>query len=93
MTGAAGFIGSHLCERLVADGHTVVGVDGFIPYYPRAIKEDNIRKLAGSDRFEFKEADLRVADLSSLVHDADVVVHMAAMAGSASWDAFDDYVT
>ena len=39
VTGAAGFIGSHLCERLLQLGHRVVGVDAFIPYYPRPIKE------------------------------------------------------
>ena len=42
VTGAAGFIGSHLCERLLRDGHHVVGVDAFVPYYPRPIKEANL---------------------------------------------------
>ena len=48
ITGAAGFIGSHLCERLLRDGHEVVGVDAFLPYYPRAVKERNLAaKWAG----------------------------------------------
>ena len=45
VTGAAGFIGSHLCEALIAEGNSVVGVDAFIPYYPRAIKEGNLTTL------------------------------------------------
>ena len=43
VTGAAGFIGSHLCERLLRDGHSVRGIDAFIPYYPRAVKESNLQ--------------------------------------------------
>ena len=42
VTGAAGFIGSHLCERLLLDGHTVRGLDSFVPYYPRSVKEINL---------------------------------------------------
>ena len=45
VTGAAGFVGSHLCEQLIAKGHHVVGVDAFIPYYPRARKEQNLSAL------------------------------------------------
>jgi nucleoside-diphosphate-sugar epimerase len=45
VTGAAGFIGSHLSERLISDGHDVVGVDAFIPFYPREIKERNIARV------------------------------------------------
>ena len=42
VTGAAGFIGSHLCEALLAAGHEVVGIDNFDPFYPRAVKERNL---------------------------------------------------
>ncbi|HET8631054.1 MAG TPA: NAD-dependent epimerase/dehydratase family protein [Thermomicrobiales bacterium] len=92
VTGAAGFIGSHLCERLIADGHEVVGLDAFVPYYPPEIKERNLADLRAEPRFRFVEADLRDADLLPLVADVDAVVHEAAMAGSASWDQFDLYV-
>lgn len=93
VTGAAGFIGSHLCERLLEDGHDIVGVDMFHPFYSREIKERNLQQLRCSDRFQLIEADLRDTNLVDLVQDADVVVHMAAMAGAASWAVFDDYVT
>ena len=92
VTGAAGFIGSHVCERLVADRHDVVGLDAFIPYYPREIKEANLTALGDEPRFRFVEADLREDDLTALVADCDVVLHLAAMAGPASWDQFDLYV-
>jgi nucleoside-diphosphate-sugar epimerase len=93
VTGAAGFIGSHVCERLVAEGHEVIGLDAFIPYYPRAIKEANLRQLHDERHFRFVEADLRHDDLSDLVADMDAVIHLAAMAGPASWDQFDLYVS
>ncbi len=57
VTGAAGFIGSHLCERLLAAGHSVAGMDAFIPYYPRPIKEANLAALEkSSSSFTFYEA-------------------------------------
>ncbi len=94
VTGAAGFIGSHLCERLIADGHDVVGIDAFIPYYPRAIKERNLAGLRQSARFRFHEADLRTAELTPLIHRAGAVVHLAAMAGLLrSWQEFESYMT
>jgi nucleoside-diphosphate-sugar epimerase len=92
VTGAAGFIGSHLCERLLRDGHEVVGLDAFIPYYPRAIKEHNLAGARAHPRFRFAEADLRNAPLDALVDGAEVVFHLAAMAGlNRSWVDFDSY--
>jgi len=94
VTGAAGFVGSHLCERLLAEGNTVLGIDAFIPYYPRPLKERNLTGLLASPHFAFHEADLRSANLAPLLENADLVFHTAAMAGLLkSWQQFDDYMT
>src|SRR5215469_5451296 len=53
VTGAAGFIGSHLCEELLRNGHEVVGIDAFIPYYDPAVKRRNLTALEGQPRFHF----------------------------------------
>lgn len=92
VTGAAGFIGSHLAERLACDGHVVTGLDAFIPYYPRQTKERNLQGPRGYRNFTFVEADLRTADLVPLVSQHDAVIHAAAMGGTAkSWQQFDQY--
>ncbi len=94
VTGAAGFIGSHLCAALLADGHAVVGLDAFIPYYPRPLKERNLAPLQVRPGFTFVEADLRTDHLEPLLEGADAVVHLAAMAGLVrSWQEFDSYMT
>lgn len=94
VTGAAGFIGSHLCEALVAEGHQVVGLDAFIPYYPREVKEDNLEWLLEQSRFAFYELDLRTDDLSAALDGVEVVFHIAAMGGLLlSWTNFDLYMT
>jgi nucleoside-diphosphate-sugar epimerase len=95
VTGAAGFVGSHLCEALLARGDDVVGVDCFTPYYDRATKEANVAGLRGAGaRFELVEADLRDADVGALLDDVDVVFHQAAQPGvRLSWsDGFGTYV-
>jgi len=58
VTGAAGFIGSHLTDRLLADGHTVVGIDSFEDYYPRAIKEANLEGARAKPAFTVHQANL-----------------------------------
>ena len=58
VTGVAGFGGSHLVERLLADGHEVCGVDGFIDYYPRSFKEKNLMGPRSWKSFTFVEGDL-----------------------------------
>jgi nucleoside-diphosphate-sugar epimerase len=94
VTGAAGFIGSHLSEALIAQGHEVVGLDAFIPYYPRPFKERNLEGLRNAAAFRFHEADLRTAPIEPLIEGADAVVHLAAMPGLVrSWTDFDLYLT
>ena len=62
VTGAAGFIGSHLCERLLALGHEVTGLDAFVPYYPRPLKERNLVGARKHPKFQFLPLDLRPDD-------------------------------
>lgn len=94
VTGVAGFIGSHLAERLIADGDEVRGVDCFTDYYPRAAKEANLEGLRASEGFSFVEADLASADLGPLLDGVESVCHLAAQAGvRASWGAeFATYI-
>jgi len=80
VTGAAGFIGSHLCERLLAEGWRVIGVDAFTAYYDRADKESNIAPCLRDSRFDLVEADVATARLD-VAADVDVVFHLAAQAG------------
>jgi len=93
VTGCAGFIGSHLSERLVADGHAVVGVDAFTDYYPPSIKQGNLAGLDGHARFRFVRGSLLELDLAALLAGVDVVFHLAAQAGvRPSWGrAFQIY--
>lgn len=94
VTGAAGFVGSHLSERLIAEGNTVLGIDAFIPYYPRPLKERNLAGLLAHPAFTFAEVDLRTADLAPLLAGAEIVFHTAAMAGLLkSWQQFEDYMS
>jgi UDP-glucuronate 4-epimerase len=84
VTGAAGFIGSHVSERLCARGGEVVGFDNFDPFYERALKEANLRWLRSSPGFHLVEGDVRdAAALARTFATAkpEVVVHLAALAG------------
>jgi len=97
ITGVAGFIGSHLAERLVHEGYHVVGIDCFTDYYPRRMKERNLENLQGHDRFTLTEADLLDLDLAAFLRGqlsmetsptavVDYVFHLAAQPGvRASW--------
>ncbi len=94
VTGVAGFVGSHLAERLLADGHEVYGIDSFIDYYPRYIKERNLAIVRSHERFHLIESDLLTLDLPQLLEEIDWIFHQAAQAGvRASWgQEFERYV-
>lgn len=92
VTGAAGFIGSHLCEALLSANRSVVGLDAFIPYYPKPLKEQNLQGLLRQPCFQFHDVDLRRDSLEEYLAQAEIVYHLAAMAGLArSWTHFDEY--
>ena len=94
VTGAAGFIGSHLSERLVADGWQVTGIDAFTSYYPRADKEANLASLIDDPQFTLIEADLAEVDLHAVFAAQPVVFHLAAQAGvrASFGQSFSRYV-
>jgi len=94
VTGAAGFIGSTLCEKLIGNGHEIRAVDCFTDYYSREIKEANAAGFRGSSFCEFIEADLNDLDLKEHIGGTDGVYHLAAQAGvRASWGkSFDHYL-
>lgn len=81
VTGCAGFIGSHLTERLLAEGYRVVGVDNFDPFYDRSIKERNLTNALAHPGFLFIEADIRTTDWLGQLDAVDAVIHIAAKAG------------
>ena len=86
VTGAAGFIGSHLTESLLADGRDVIGVDAFVDYYPRAAKERNLAAARDHRAFTLVEGSLQDMDLARVLDGATQVFHLAAQAGvRASW--------
>ena len=94
VTGAAGFIGSHVCRRLLRDKHFVIGIDSFTDDYPRWIKERNLTALLPDKNFEFVAKDLDDLDLPDLLGRAESVFHLAAKAGvRASWgQSFTQYI-
>ena len=86
VTGTAGFIGSHLTGALLDRGATVIGIDCFTDYYPRAIKEANLDQNRRRDGFSFVETRIQDADLKTLLKDITHVFHLAAQAGvRKSW--------
>jgi nucleoside-diphosphate-sugar epimerase len=88
VTGAAGFIGSHLTSALLDRGAEVTGVDCFTDYYPRFIKENNLAVNAGRAGFQFIEGSIGHSDLQALLDGKTHVFHLAAQAGvRKSWGA------
>ncbi|WP_134059406.1 NAD-dependent epimerase/dehydratase family protein [Halanaerobium congolense] len=86
VTGTAGFIGSTLTEELLQEGHQVIGVDCFIDYYDRSLKENNINSFIDHQNFTLIEENINELDLKELLKDVDYIFHQAAQAGvRSSW--------
>ncbi|HEX3035573.1 MAG TPA: NAD-dependent epimerase/dehydratase family protein [Thermodesulfobacteriota bacterium] len=94
VTGVGGFVGSHLAEKLLGEGFKLIGVDSFLDYYPKMIKENNLRKLVENTGFKFIEGDILRLDLREILSRVDAVFHQAAIPGvRASWgENFNLYV-
>lgn len=92
ITGAAGFIGSHLARYMSTTGHDVVGIDSFTGYYAREVKERNVGNALNGAEWAFAERDAGSLDAADLAG-VDVVVHLAAQPGvRASWTDFGTYL-
>ena len=86
VTGAAGFIGSHLCKKLIHDGANIIALDAFTDFYSRSIKENNIQPLVNNPHFELIPVDILEIDLHNIMDKVDVVFHLAAQPGvRTSW--------
>jgi UDP-glucose 4-epimerase len=81
VTGCAGFVGSHLSDRLLAAGHEVTGIDSFTPFYEPDAKRRNLASALANPRFELAQVDLVENDLAPLLVDVDVVYHIAGQPG------------
>ncbi len=93
VTGAAGFIGSHLTLFLLDKGHKVIGIDNFDPFYPRSIKEHNLALFLKHPNFSFFESDIRFYSELAVIPTFGTVVHLAAKAGvRPSIEAPQDYI-
>jgi UDP-glucose 4-epimerase len=94
VTGVAGFIGSHLAERLLKEGFEIIGVDSFLDYYPKKIKENNLKGLINNPKFKFIEGDILNLNLNEILSRVKGVFHQAAIPGvRTSWGkSFNQYV-
>ena len=86
VTGVAGFIGSHLAERLIAQGGSVVGLDCFTDYYARELKNANLTTLRAHGSFRFVDTSIQAAPWPELLSGITHIFHLAAQAGvRKSW--------
>lgn len=94
VTGVAGFIGSHLAERLLKEGFEIIGVDSFLDYYPKKTKENNLKGLINNPKFKFIEGDILNLNLNEILSRVKGVFHQAAIPGvRTSWGkSFNQYV-
>lgn len=94
ITGVAGFIGSSIADRLLNDGHEVIGIDCFTDYYDPAIKSNNIKNALDNKNFTLLKSDINQLPLNKILEDIEIIFHQSAQAGvRASWgDMFDSYV-
>lgn len=94
VTGVAGFIGSHLAERLIKENYKVIGIDCYTDHYSKKIKKNNLKKCLKSKNFIFLEKDIMNLDLESILRKTDYLFHEAAQPGVRnSWgDEFKIYV-
>jgi nucleoside-diphosphate-sugar epimerase len=81
VTGAAGFVGSHLVERLLYEGARVMGLDSFNEYYDPGLKRENLRRVQPDPAFRLVEASVADAELLPLLDEVDVVYHLAGQPG------------
>lgn len=93
ITGVAGFVGSHLAEKMLGENYDVVGVDKFLDNYPRRFKQKNLGSFLKHPNFQFLEEDLLQVNLRNLLKDVSYVFHLAAQPGvRSSWgDEFIEY--
>ncbi len=95
ITGAAGFIGSHVSDKCLFEGHSVIGIDNFDPFYPKRFKLNNIEKLKNIKGFSFYEGDILDRNFLNKLFNLgkiDIVIHLAAKAGvRPSIDHIEEY--
>lgn len=95
VTGAAGFIGSHVCEYFTNIGHSIIALDNFDDFYPIELKKQNLAELKTSERFKFYKTDIRDSNALDDIfaqNKVEVVIHLAAKAGvRLSMDSIEEY--